>query len=92
MNPNTVAETLSPDIVNRFRKAIETGKWPNGDRLSLEQKETCMQAVIAWEKKHLPEYERTGYVPPKSSPCADNTADTNINTHPSDEQPLRWKK
>ncbi|NIU62239.1 MAG: DUF1315 family protein, partial [Pseudomonas stutzeri] len=26
------------------------------------QKETCMQAVIAWEMKNLPEEERTGYM------------------------------
>lgn len=54
--------TLTPELVASFRRAIETGKWPDGRRLSEEQRATCMQAVIAWEHRHLPEAERTGYI------------------------------
>lgn len=54
--------TLTPELVAAFRRAIETGKWPDGRRLSDEQRSTCMQAVIAWEHRHLPESERTGYI------------------------------
>lgn len=53
---------LNPEIVASFRLAIEIGKWPDGRRLTPEQRETCMQAVIAWEMKNLPEQERTGYI------------------------------
>lgn len=53
---------LTPEIVTAFRLAIEIGKWPDGRRLSPEQRATCMQAVIAWEHKHLPEEQRTGYI------------------------------
>lgn len=55
-------ETLTPELVAAFRLAIEIGKWPDGRRLTPEQRATCMQAVIAWEHKHLPENQRTGYI------------------------------
>lgn len=54
--------SLTPELVEVFRRSIETGKWPDGRRLSDEQRATCMRAVIAWEHRHLPESERTGYI------------------------------
>lgn len=54
--------TLTPDIVANLRRAIEIGKWPDGRRLSREQTETCMQAVLLWEMRNLPPTERTGYI------------------------------
>ncbi|HEX4869945.1 MAG TPA: YeaC family protein [Moraxellaceae bacterium] len=58
----TLLATLTPELVAVFRRSIETGKWPDGRRLTDEQRATCMQAVIAWEHRHLPETERTGYI------------------------------
>lgn len=55
-------EVLTPEVVGNLRKAIELGKWPDGKRLTREQLETSLQAVIAWESKHLPEAERSGYI------------------------------
>lgn len=54
--------TLTPELVAAFRRAIEIGKWPDGRKVTDEQRATCMQAVIAWEHQHLPETERTGYI------------------------------
>lgn len=65
MNDSTIEKMLAvmtPELVSAFRLAIEIGKWPDGRRLSPEQRETCMQAVIAWEMKNLPENQRTGYI------------------------------
>lgn len=53
---------LTPEIVESFRRAIETSKWPDGRRITDAQRTTCMQAVIAWEHRHLPENQRTGYI------------------------------
>ena len=58
-------EDLTPEVVGNLRKAIELGKWPDGKRLTREQLETSLQAVIAWESKHLPEAERSGYIEKK---------------------------
>ncbi len=55
-------DVLTPDIVANLRRAVELGKWPDGKRLTPEQLETCMQAVIVWEKQNLPTQEHSGYI------------------------------
>ena len=54
--------SMTPEIYHNMRRAIELGRWPDGRVLSAEQKELCMQAVIAWETRHVPEEQRTGYM------------------------------
>ncbi len=54
MNIEQMLSVLNPEIVERLKTAVEIGKWPNGVVLTKEQRETCMQAVIAWELKNLP--------------------------------------
>lgn len=54
--------SMTPEVYENMRRAIELGKWPDGRSLSAEQRELCMQAVIAWEAKNLPEEQRTGYM------------------------------
>jgi len=66
------AQQLSPEIYDRFKQALELGKWPDGRSLSKEQKEICLQAVILYETAQgIPEHQRTGYVDStkKTSPC-----------------------
>lgn len=86
MDIDAFTQALSPDIIERFRNAIETGKWPDGRALTKEQRATCMQAVIAYEHHHLDETQRTGYVPPKDSACApeDNASEKDS------EKALKW--
>jgi uncharacterized protein YeaC (DUF1315 family) len=81
-NEEQLMASLDSDIIERFRRAIELGKWPDGRELSDEQRATCMKAVIIYEHANLPEQERTGYVPPKETPCKD----------PSDqaESEIKW--
>ncbi len=53
---------MTPEIHQSLKRAIELGKWPTGQKLSAEQRETCMRAVITYDQKHLPEDQRTGYI------------------------------
>ena len=62
MDYQAFVENLSPDVVARLRQGVETGRWPDGRELTPEQKEHSLQAVIAWERHHLPEEERVGYI------------------------------
>ncbi|KAA8734749.1 DUF1315 family protein [Acinetobacter qingfengensis] len=62
MNIEQILKTLTPEIVAKLKTAVEIGKWDNGVALTQEQREICMQAVLIWEHKHLPEAERTGYI------------------------------
>lgn len=86
MNFEDLLNSITPDIYANLKQAIEIGKWPNGDKLSVEQKESCLQAVIAYELKNVPEQERTGYIPPK--PHVHCGGDGDI-AEP-EEKPLKW--
>ena len=55
-------DTMTPDIYQKLKQAVELGKWPNGKALSQQQRGLRLQAVIAYEER-LPESERTGYIP-----------------------------
>ncbi len=56
---------ISPEIYQSLKLAVEIGKWPDGRKLTREQKELCLQAMIAWEQDNLPEEKRTGYMGPQ---------------------------
>lgn len=82
MNLDKVLELVTPEIYQKFKQAIELRKWPDGKAVSSDQMEICMQAVIAYEHAHVPEEERTGYLPPKPE----------CETHHDDaESALKWK-
>lgn len=55
-------ENITPQIYQSLKLAVEIGKWPDGRKLSQEQKELSMQALIAWELQNLPEEQHTGYM------------------------------
>ncbi len=62
--------TFQPSNLKRardhgFRARMATA---DGRKLSRDQVELCLQAVIAYEAKHLPEDQRTGYMGPQE--CA----------------------
>jgi uncharacterized protein YeaC (DUF1315 family) len=53
---------ITPDIYRNLKRAVEIGKWPDGRALTHEQRELSMQAVIAYELRHVDERERTGFI------------------------------
>lgn len=86
MNIEDLLKNITPDIYQNLKRAVELGKWPTGDRLTQEQRETCMQAVIAYEHLHLPPEEHTGYIPPKPHDyCGGDD-----HHHDDDEKPVTW--
>ena len=54
--------SINPEIHENLKQAIELGRWANGERLTPRQTELCLQAVIAYEDKHLPPEQRLGYI------------------------------
>lgn len=67
------AQALDEQAYQALKQALELGKWPNGERLSREQQEICMQTIISYEALHLPEEQRSGYMP---QGCKSQKADT----------------
>ena len=53
---------ITPEIHQSLKLALEIGKWPDGRKLTQEQKELTLQALIAWETHNLPEDQRIGYM------------------------------
>lgn len=85
MDFHKLIDAMTPAVYENLKRAVELGKWPDGKRLAPEQRETCLQAMIAWEHRHTREEERTGFIPPRShAHCGGDgeLADA--------EQPLRW--
>ncbi|KAI2693554.1 DUF1315 family protein [Pseudomonas sp. TNT3] len=62
---NEMIKNITPDIYESLKLAVEIGKWSDGGKLTAEQRELSLQAMIAWEIKNLPEEERTGYMGPQ---------------------------
>lgn len=72
-------EKMSPEIYQALKLGVELGRWPNGQQLTLEQKEISMEAVLRYEAQSaIPEEQRVGYVAPKKSKPA-NTDEQPIN-------------
>ncbi|RDE25243.1 DUF1315 family protein [Motiliproteus coralliicola] len=60
-------QSMTPEIHATMKTAVELGKWADGRRLTDEEREACMQAVIAYDEQHVPEEERVGYISRKKS-------------------------
>jgi len=65
LNFKELLESVGPDTYESLKRAVELGKWPDGKKITREQRGLCLQAVISWEASNLPEDERSGYIPPK---------------------------
>ncbi|MDP3516635.1 MAG: DUF1315 family protein [Pseudohongiella sp.] len=53
---------MNPEVHMNLKTAVELGRWQDGRKLSAEQLEYCLQAIIAYEQQHLPENLRVGYI------------------------------
>ena len=56
MNYQDFVDQLDDKTVNQLRTAVEIGRWENGDKLTDEQRDSAMQAVMIWQAK----YEMSG--------------------------------
>lgn len=83
MNKDQILQAITPQIYERFKSAIEIGRWPDGNALSDEQKKLCMEAIITFEHAHLTKEQHTGYVPPKPSACE--------SLPPEQDETIKWK-
>lgn len=81
MDFEEILRMITPEVHQSLRRAVEIGKWADGEPLGREQRELCMQAVIAWEARHLAAEARTGYIDRGTKTAEDRCA-----TH-GDEEP-----
>lgn len=87
MDYQAFIKQLDPVMIANFKRAIEIGKWPDGNGVTPEQREHCMAAVIAYEQQYVPEHERVGYIDRGSKAEGEVCADEPATDQPS---PLKW--
>ena len=84
MQYQKLVSSLTPEIVDNFKRAVELGRWPDGRNLTPGQREHCMQAIIAYGELALSVEDRVGYI---------DTGDKMGDTCDSDApEALQWKE
>lgn len=51
MNVDQLVQSMTQDTYEKLQQAVETGKWPDGRKLTDEQLSSCMQAVMLYQSK-----------------------------------------
>lgn len=66
---------MTPAIYESLKQAVSLRKWPDGRRLSKEQTELCMEAVMRFEiENKVPEEHRIGYLEQRTCKSASDPA------------------
>lgn len=84
MNFKEMIDNMSPEVYASLKQAVELGKWPNGIKLTTEQKELCMQAVITYDYTNKEETDRVGYIDTQVHDACDSKTATN------DHETIKW--
>lgn len=58
MDYSKLVDSLTPDMIQRLSEAVETGKWPDGNPLSAEHKESCIQAIMLYQARYSADEEQ----------------------------------
>lgn len=67
---------MTPAIYESLKQAVALRKWPDGRRLSAEQTELCLEAVIRYEwENNVPEDQRVGYLEQRTCGSASSGGD-----------------
>ena len=53
MNIEALVHNMSPEIYDKLRVSVETGKWLDGSALTQQQRDTSLQAVMYYQAKIL---------------------------------------
>lgn len=63
MTLEQLIQSLTPEVYENLKNAVETGRWPNGVTLQDDQRELCLEAILRYEVAHdVPEEERVGFI------------------------------
>lgn len=63
MTVDELIKSMTPEIYNNMKTALELSRWPDGRKLESEQKTLCMEALIRYENiTDMPAEQRIGYM------------------------------
>jgi uncharacterized protein YeaC (DUF1315 family) len=90
MDPvNSLINNISIEIYQELKAAVELGRWQSGNALSESQKSLSIQALIAYENKHLSEKDRTAYIHRPEHEACDSA--NNASLEENEERPILFK-
>lgn len=82
MDFENLIDSITPETYQSLMRALELGKWADGQRLTQAQREHVMQAIIAYGEKHLDPQERVGFIDRGTKDdgemCDDSAAETPV--------------
>ena len=93
MDFEELIESIYPEVYKNIQSAVELGKWPNGLKLTQEQREYSMQVLIAYDAAHKSHENRVGYIPLKKKKdlCDAGVTEGNDSMQENVEQPIKWQ-
>lgn len=57
MQYDDVLKAMTPEVYERMVAAVETGRWPDGNKLTPEQLENTMELVMVYQARRLNQTE-----------------------------------
>jgi len=51
MSLDKMLESVTPEVYENLKYAVETGKWQNGQKVSQAQRDNALQLVMAYQSK-----------------------------------------
>jgi hypothetical protein len=52
-----LVDSMTPEIYQNIKTAVEIGKWPDGSPLTEKQKEAAIQAVMIYDARHYGDHD-----------------------------------
>ncbi len=81
MTFDEIIDQVSPDIYQELKQVVATGKWLDGRKLSSEQSKFSLQAIIAYESRHVDEIDHVGVIKlKKNTACSNKLSEQDENT------------
>jgi uncharacterized protein YeaC (DUF1315 family) len=63
MTVEDLIRSMTPEVYQNMKSALELSRWPDGRKLDNEQKAICMEALIRYENMtDMPAEKRIGYM------------------------------
>ncbi len=57
MDFQQLVDTMTPEIYENIKTAVELGKWPDGNPLTEKQKEAAIQAIMVYDAKNYGDHD-----------------------------------
>lgn len=69
MELQQLIQSLTPEIYQNLIRAVELGRWGDGRKLTKEQRESAIQAIIYYEhNNNVPAEQRIGHMEDQGKP------------------------